>query len=138
MDFSKINTRLDAERGAWLQLTHPQLGHPLYTGVGADDLGRLVDPEKPHQKCELKVKGVESEVIRNRLKNMQGKNVKDKEDDEFVASMVTDVRGIENGERQLEATISDMEWLFGRSASFKGQVLQFALDGANFFRRENA
>lgn len=134
MDFAKLNTRADAERGAWLHFTHPQLGHALYTGPGADEHGRLVNPELDHVKAEAKIKGVESEVVRAKLRTLQGARKQDEaDDDKFVASLVVELRGVTSGDRALTAAEADVLWLFGRSQAFKGQVLQFALEPSNFF-----
>lgn len=130
--FARMNTKADATRGAWLHLAHPQLGHPLHTGTGADDHGRVAD-EVSAVKSELKVRGVESDVVRSRLKAMQAKKTTDAEDDKFVASLVIEARGISNGERDISAAEADILWLFERSVSFKSQVMAFALDPANFF-----
>lgn len=141
MDFNAINTKADEERGAPLHLKHPQLKHPLYTGPGADSVGRWVHRDKPAEAVVLRVRGAESPTVRAALERQQKRAMKGAASDEAdeeraikgAISFVTEVSGVYDGKRKITASEEDLRWLFARSDDFILQVVNFATDKSNFF-----
>jgi hypothetical protein len=137
MDFSKLNTKADAEAGSILHFVHPQLGHPLYTGEGADEYGRLIDSKKPHSPVTAKVRGIESDVVRERARQVNAAGVSGLSDDDsygFAASLVIELNGVYDGDRKIEATPDGLRWFFGRAENLGVQVIRHAQDRTNFFK----
>lgn len=126
MDFSKLETKTGAEKGAFLHLRHPASGELLYdTSV------------EPKSKIGLFVRGTESKTVQDRLKGLQREQVKgaDAEDSglEFVSSLVIRFVGVERDGRLLSAIDEDLRFFFGLSDSFVEQVIDFAKARSNFF-----
>lgn len=141
MQITSLNTKTGAAKGAFLHLKHPALGHRMWTGEGADELGRLVDKEKA-QKVGCTVIGTESEQVREQARAMQKKKMKAKEDEEedddtglaFVCSLVTEFVGLEDSDgKPLKANEEGKRDFFGQSDGLVEQVLGFASDRGNFF-----
>ena len=82
MDFSTINAKADAEEGALLHFTHPQLGYPLYTGKGANALGVLINADLPHEPVTALVRGMESATVRAEAQRMEKVRIKTGKNDE--------------------------------------------------------
>lgn len=142
MDFTSLNTKKGAAKGAFLHLKHPALGHKLYTGEGASGLGELVDADKA-DKVGVSVLGMESERVRNRAKEISRKRMKDGENEAtdedgviFVCSLVTEFHGIEKDGKPMAATEENKRAFFEQSDALVEQVLNFAQDRANFFKAE--
>lgn len=137
MDFNIIDTKADADRGSILHFVHPQTRHPLYTGDGADKLGRLVDPSKPHEKVTARVLGFESERVRQEAKRVQKAAAKAGAHDDsgyhFAASLITELNGVFDGERKIGTSFEDLKWFFKRSEDFVTQTIEHAKDAENFF-----
>lgn len=138
MDFSTINTKADAEEGAILHFTHPQLGHLLYTGKGADARGVLVNADLPHEAVTARVRGMESATVRAEAQRMSKVRLKtgntDDEGLNFLCSLIVEINGVTNGQRVITATTADLKWFFGRADDLAKQVLNFAQEASNFFR----
>lgn len=141
MDFSNIDTKRDASAGAWLHFRHPQLGHPLYTGEGVDETGKLIDSTKEHAKVQALVAGIESQRAKEAAAAMNKLLMKDPEavdngDNSFdhAIALVIEIEGVQNGERTITASREDLLWFFKRSDDLAVQVLQFAGNSANFFK----
>lgn len=138
MDFSTINAKADAEEGAILHFTHPQLGHPLYTGEGADKLGVLINADLPHEPVTALVRGMESASVRAEAIRMEKVRVKTGKNDEagmnFLCSLIIEISGVMDGKRAITATPADLKWFFGRSDDLGKQVLTFAQEASNFFK----
>lgn len=145
MRLSAINTKAGAEAGAWLHLVHPALEHPLYSGPGADpDTGQLIDPEAEHQRVEVRVLGTESKSVQQRAKKFAAKMERGKklgaEDEreamEFVYSLVVAFHGIEGPDGEpLQADADGKRLFFEQSDGLMEQVIEFAKDRENFFKR---
>lgn len=137
MDFNKINTKADAEAGSTLHFKHPQLGHALYTGEGADDHGRLVNKKLPHAPVTALVRGLESDRIRNYQRDTSTKRLLDNDDEDrfgLAIALVIELNGVADGDRVLTASEADLRWFFGRSDYLAVQVVNHAQDRANFFK----
>lgn len=137
MDFSKLNTKADAEAGSLLHFRHPQLGHLLYTGEGADEYGRLADADKPHMAVTARVRGLESDVVRERSRAANASALTGMSDDDaydYAIALVIELNGVYDGEKKVEATPEGLRWFFGRSDNLGVQVIRHAQDRANFFR----
>lgn len=146
MDLTNLDTKTSAAKGAWLHLRHPALGHPMYSGPGADErTGLLTDKTKDHQKVRVYVVGTDSPAVKAQAKaaNASAMHASDPEADEqrglaFVCSLVEKVEGISTKDadgtpRPLTASKSDLESFFDQSDALVSQVLNFAQDRANFF-----
>ena len=140
MDFSNINTAADADKGAILHFKHPQSGHLLYTGKGADEFGRLADKSLPYEAVTARVRGLESQAMSNAIKSAEQRLMKspDAANDpehrfDTAIALVTELHGVMDGKRVLAASRDDLKWLFERSENLAVQVVQFAGDSANFF-----
>lgn len=138
MDFSTINTKADAEEGAILHFTHPQLGHLLYTGKGADARGVLVNADLPHEAVTARVRGTESTTVQSEIQRRERLRLKTGKTDDvgmkFLCSLIIEINGATDGQRVLTANPADMEWFFGRSDNLAKQVLNFAQEASNFFK----
>lgn len=138
MNFDKLNTVSGADKGAWLHLKHPALGHLLYTGEGADEDGRLKVKEKA-SKVRVYVQGMESEAVQNVVREAQKNQLKsegDEEADGFAigCALVTEFEGIERDGEPLKATNENKTDFFKQSSSLITQVTQFASNRANFYK----
>lgn len=140
MDFSTINTAADADKGAILHFKHPQTGHLLYSGEGADKFGRLVNKNKPHEAVTARVLGGESQAMANALKDAQKRAMKDPEAAtdpahrfDMAIALVTELHGVKDGKKDIKADRDGLTWLFERSENFAVQVVQFSGNSANFF-----
>lgn len=142
MDLSALNTKTGANKGAFLHLKHPALGHKLYTGEGADEHGQLVD-KATATAVGCYVLGLESEAARSRARAIAAARMKDKSDEDgdeergldFVCSLVTGFEGIEHDGKPLTASHEDKRAFFGQSDALIGQVMEFAQEKSNFFAR---
>lgn len=139
MDFTSLNTKKGAAKGAFLHLKHPALGHRLYTGEGASELGEAIDADKA-TKVGVSVLGMESERVRARAKEISRKRMKNGEEDAtdedgivFVCSLVTEFHGIMKDGKPMAATEENKRVFFEQSDALVEQVLNFAQDRANFF-----
>ena len=124
MDFSALDTKKAAEKGAFLHLKHPALGHLLWDG---DDKTRPIG---------VFVRGMESRTVQDTLKRLQADKMKgdDAGDDlDFVASLIISFTGAERD--GVPMTADDAKWFFGLSVGFVEQVVTFAKDRASFFRQ---
>lgn len=136
MDFDKLNTKADAEAGALLHYLHPQLRHPLYTGEGADEFGRLVDPSKDHTAVEGLIRGTESDIVRAAASRTGARMMRgdgDGEEFEFAINLIVELRGIQRNGKTVVNSREDIIWFFRRSEDFALQTINFAKDRANFF-----
>lgn len=144
MDFSTLNTKTGANKGAFLHLKHPALGHKLYSGDGADDLGHRIDPETA-EAVGVFVIGLESEVARERARQIQKARMKggaDDDDDDadergmdFVCGLVTAFTGIEDSDgNPLNASDEAKREFFRQSDNLIEQVMAFAQERSNFFK----
>ena len=137
MDFKKLNTKAGAAKGAFLHLTHPALGHHLYTGEGADADGVLIEKSKAIA-VGCHVVGLESERARERAKKIQRSKLKGDDEEnglDFICSLVVDFVGIEQDGKPMVATDENKRAFFMESDALAEQVLEFAKDRANFFKR---
>jgi hypothetical protein len=139
MDFNSFNTKTGAEIGAKLHLRHPVLGHYLYSGDGADHLGRWKDKEKsPGAVCVI-VRGTESKTVQDRLKQLSTNEMTgDAQKDEnrgldFVCSLVIGFENIERDGEPMLPTEGNKRIFFEQSDSLVEQVIAFARDRTNFF-----
>ena len=124
MDFSTLDTKKAAEKGAFLHLQHPALGHLLWDGEG--------DSRKP---VGVYVRGMESKTVQDTLKRLQSDKLRGDDDGDdlaFVASLVIGFSGADRDGRPL--TAEDARWFFGLSVGFVEQVVAFAKDRASFFK----
>ncbi|MFY0661315.1 MAG: hypothetical protein JXR15_12545 [Shimia sp.] len=141
MDFSKLETKTGAEKGAKLHLRHPALGHLLYSGKGADENGKLIDAAKDAQKVFLMVRGTESPTVQKQARDLQASILKngDISDEEkevglaFASSLVISMHGLEKGGKTMEATEENKREFLLLSDGLVEQVVQFAQSRANFF-----
>ncbi len=137
MEFSSLNTKDAAERGAELHLRHPVYAHPLYSGGGTDADGRWTDKAQSPDPITVTVRGVESRSVQDRLKRLQRNRVKGKEADaeetglEFVCSLVIGFSGLTKGGEPMRAT--DARAFFEQSDDLVEQVIDFAKERSNFF-----
>lgn len=138
MDFSTLNTKSGAAKGAFLHLKHPALGHKLYTGEGADQDGIMVDKAKVSP-VGCHVMGLESERVRERAKAIQKSRLEGDEEEnglEFICSLVTELVGFTDKDgKPLQTTDENKRKLFEQSDGLVEQVLSFARERANFFKR---
>lgn len=143
MDLKTLNTKSDAETGAELHLRHPALGHPLYSGEGADGDGRLVDPSKPHERVCVIVRGAESEKAQAQARKAQSLRMKRKNislDDaaefglKYACTLVIGFRGITDNGKPLEATDENKRLFFKQSDNLVQQVVEFAEESSNFYK----
>ena len=130
MDFGSLNTKIGAEKGAFMQLKHPAFGTLLWDGEGKDRVP-----------VGINVRGTESKTVQDRLKELQQDKMskKSKIDTEragmeFACSLVIDWTGIDRDGSPVPATDENIKWFFGLSDSFVEQVLDFAQDRASFFK----
>lgn len=138
MKLTNLETKTGAGKGAFLHLKHPALGHYLYTGKGADDLGRKV--EKDAQAVGVHVLGMESERVREQAKTIKSRKLKGDDDAEeagieFVSTLITEFVGIEDADgNSLKATDEAKREFLSQSDGLLEQILDFAGDRANFWR----
>lgn len=137
MEIGSLETKSRANRGAFLHLKHPALGHRLWTGEGADEEGRVTDQEKA-EKVGVWVVGLESERVRERAKALQKSAMKEEDgaDEaglEFVCGLVTEFHGLTKDGKPLPATDQAKREFFQQSDAFVEQVTEFASDRANFW-----
>lgn len=137
MDFTTLDTKQDAEKGALLHFKHPQNGHLLYTGEGADSFGRLADKNKPHEAVTAIVRGMESQAAQDvsvaaQKRIMAGEDGEGHEYDLAIA-LVAEINGVERDGKPIKADRDGLMWFYGRSEGFAVQVMQFAGKSANFF-----
>jgi len=141
MKLTSLETKTGASKGAFLHLRHPALGHLLYTGEGADEVGRAVDKTKA-EKVGCDVLGMESERVREKAREIQRRKMKDPDDAEaeeqgleFVASLVTGFHGLFDGDgKPLPATPEGKRQFFEMSDDLVNQVMKFAGERANFWK----
>ena len=140
MDFTKLNTKESAERGAWLHLHHPSGDYPLYTGEGADDFGRLVDASKDHKPVRVRIRGHESQTFRSAMHRINADKIADmspaeaeKITKEVACALVIEFDGIEKDGSPMEATHENLMAFFSQSDALVMQVIDFAKEARNFF-----
>jgi hypothetical protein len=136
MKITNLETKSGAAKGAFLHLSHPALGHKLYSGEGADpDTGELNEAAKA-EKIGCHVLGTESERVRNRAKEIQKSKLKGDEETGmlFACSLVTGFTGLTGADgKPLGTSEAEKRLFFEQSDSFVEQVITFAGDRANFF-----
>lgn len=141
MKLTNLETKTGASKGAFLHLRHPALGHYLYTGEGADELGRAIDKAKA-EKVGCDVLGMESERVREKAREINRRKTKNPDDAEaeeqgieFVSSLVTGFHGItDEAGKPLQATPEGKRTFFEQSDDLVNQVMNFAGERANFWR----
>lgn len=123
MDFSTLDTKTPAERGAFLHLRHPVTGEHLH-----DDSGKPIG---------MMVRGLESKTAQDHLKRLEKSRLKgaSAEDTGFgvVSSLVIGFVGVDRAGVPLTISGDDLQWFFGLSDSFVDQVMAFARDRSSFF-----
>jgi hypothetical protein len=140
MDFRKLDTKTDAETGAFLQLRHPVLGHLLYSGEGTDEEGAWIDKTKTPKEVGVMCRGIESATVQGRLKkSRKGAMAGGDRDDEalglvLVCSIVVKFINLQSGGKPLEATQANKEAFFDQSDDLVRQVIDFAKEKGNFFK----
>lgn len=161
MDFTQLDTKKAAERGAFLHLKHPALGHLLYAtetplepwnGVG----------EEP-EKIGVTVRGTESETVKGEARDLakqrmlspvqRARNKNNSPDHipteaeidaqtaeteeaamSFVCSLVLSFHGLtDKAGKPLEATDANKRAFFEQSDDLIAQVISFAQRSSNFF-----
>lgn len=138
MKLTKLETKTGAAKGAFLHLKHPALGHKLYTGEGADDLGRLLDKDTATP-VGVHVMGPESERVREQMKAINSKKMKgDDETDEigiaYLCALITGFSGLEGEDgKPLTSSDADKRAFLEQSDGLAEQIMEFALDRGNFF-----
>lgn len=140
MDLLSLDTRPAAERGAVLHLKHPVFGHRLYEGEGADQHGRLRDPEVEHEPVTITVRGEHSESVRAVRRDaerarMAGEDLPEERLARDLAdAMVVEWSGVtdEHG-KPLPCTRDNKYRVLDANHRIWDQVRQFAADQANFF-----
>ena len=137
MDLQFINTKADAERGALLHYVHPQLGHPLYTGDGANRIGELVDASRPHEAVTALLRGEESSHVRAVANRLSKEKMRGKSDEdvgfEYVHSFFLAINGVTRDGVPLTTSMDDIKYFFERSDDFSTQTLRFVREKSNFF-----
>lgn len=130
MDFSALNTKAAAEKGAFLHLKHPALKTLLWDGEGKD-----------RQAVGVTLRGMESKTVQDRLKRLQkdrmtdGKPADPEDGLDFVVSLVIGFTGCDRDGVPLDAkNEDDVRWFFGLSDGLVEQVIEFARERANFFK----
>lgn len=128
MDFSALNTKIPAEKGAWLHLRHPATGAFLYDGHGESALP-----------CRVFVRGLESKTVQARAKNIRKNTVEGQENEdglEFVSALIIDFENVERSAGvPLTGSDADVRWFLVQSDSFVEQVMDFAKKRSNFFEK---
>lgn len=123
MDFSTLDTKTPAERGAFLHLRHPATGELLYDAS-----------KKP---IGMMVRGLESKTAQDHIKRLEKSRMKgaSTEDTGFgvVSSLVMGFVGVDRAGAPLTIDTDDLHWFFGLSDNFVDQVMSFARDRASFF-----
>lgn len=127
MEFSTMNTKTQAEKGAFLHLKHPALDYLLWDGEG--------DKKK---KVGVMVRGTESKTVQDRLKAVNKERLTNPDDDskaglDFVVSLVFELIGIDRDGKPAASTDENIRWFFQLSDGFVEQVLEFAKKRASFF-----
>jgi hypothetical protein len=136
MDFSKLDTKADAEAGSFVHFTHPQLRHYLYTGDGANEFGELINEDLAHEAVGALVRGMESDKARAVIAKSNARSAKgDTEESgiDLAVALVIELRGVTNGEKPVKSDEKDLRWFFGRSDDFAVQVINHARNRRNFF-----
>jgi hypothetical protein len=142
MDFTTLNTKNDAEAGAFLHLKHPVLGHKLYEGEGATKTGEWTDKTKSPDAVGVMVRGTESKSVQDRVKKLRKAKLKGDDaaepDEEtglsFVCSLVIGFKGLTKDGKPMEATDENKRAFFEQSDNLVEQVMTFAQERSNFFR----
>lgn len=161
MDFTKLDTKKPAERGAFLHLKHPAMGHLLYDTE--DPMSPWDGISDEPEKVGVTVRGTESETVKDearalakqrmmsphqraRAKNNAPDHIpteaeidaqtKETEDAAmaFVCSLVISFHGLsDKAGKPLEATDANKRAFFEQSDDLVTQVIQFAQRASNFF-----
>ncbi len=149
MDLSTLNTAGPAERGSALHLKHPALGHLLYTGDGASEMGELIDESKAEPVLVF-VRGIESKSAREFARALHQARMKldekrpsdlaaiEKIGLDFAVSLVVGFSGLERDGKPLEATEENIRAFLSASDEIVSQVTEFAQDKRNFFAKGSA
>ena len=140
MDFTKLNTKKHAERGAWLHLRHPVGDFLLYTGDGADENGRLVDAAKDHKPVRVRIRGQESPTFREAMQRINANKIAEmspaeaeQTTKEVACALVIEFDGVEKDGKPLEPTKENLMAFFDQSDGLVVQVVEFAREARNFF-----
>ena len=166
MDLSKFDVREASEAGAEMHLLHPYddkdekpVKHPLYTGEGAGEDGRLLDESKPHEPVLLYVRSYGSDPVKALLAKWASEDFTSKEDKDEDLSEADALKKIKASKRKaekrghdliealvvgwsgvtspdgeaLEVTKKNKIKIVFSNASFEAQVIQFARRQAHFF-----
>jgi hypothetical protein len=159
MDLKSLNTKDAAEAGSELHFTHPAMGHPMYSGAGADPVtGELVNADKPNERITGIIRGMESKTVRDMLKaaakaKLTNRNRKSNNPDhipteaevdqemadaqksgmDLACVLLADIRGLSLDGKPMESTTENKRMFFDQSDDLVSQVVRFAKDNANFF-----
>lgn len=138
MDLTKFDTREAADEGRPMHLKHPIFGHPLYTGDGADDQGRLVNRRKGCEPILLHVRGFHSETVRSLIRKGQKDaltgDAEDKGDaliDALIVGWSDNVTDADGQPRKCDKR--NKVAVIRSNDEYEAQLLAFARDQANFF-----
>jgi hypothetical protein len=130
MDFSALNTKAAAEKGAFLHLKHPAFKTPLWDGEGKDRTA-----------VGVTLRGLESKTVQDRVKRLQKERMADGSPTDagdgldFVVSLVIGFTGCDREGVPLDGkSEDDVRWFFGLSDGLVEQVIEFARERANFFK----
>ncbi len=138
MDISALNTKTGSQKGAFLHLRHPALGHLLYSGEGADALGRAVDMDKV-EKAGVTVFGAEAEYVQEQIARIQklsddgDKAAAKQRGLDFVCTLVREFHGLTANGLPLGSSDKDKRTFFEQSDGLVEQVIEFARERRNFF-----
>lgn len=141
MEFSTLDTITGAEKGAFLHLKHPALGHKMYTGKGANPDGTKVDGAKDVQKVGVTVLGRDAETVKGmaeKLADLRGNPDSDPEEvkkasKDFVCAMVVEFHGLTKDSKPMQPTNENKRVFFDQSDDLVEQVIRFAMNRANFW-----
>lgn len=139
MDIAQLDVKTRSEKGSFCHLTHPAFGHPMYTGEGADEMGRLIDENLPHEKVGALVRGAEAETVQKYLEKArrdalkgdeENKALKDDEDEDdliYAKMLLIELVNITTDGKPLKGqTDKEKEVFFGLSNDFERQIYQHA------------
>jgi hypothetical protein len=143
MKLSSLNTKQGAESGAWLHLKHPALGHLMWHGPDADEMGeRMGDNVKP---VRVLVRGTESETVRKERRaieasRMEGATITPEEEGlRLCMKMIVEFDGVtdENG-IALHKVEGGVKEFLESSDDLVVQVVNFSRKSSNFFSKPRA
>lgn len=119
MDFSKLNTKIRADEGAFLHFRSPGTDTLIY------DDGKAVGAW---------VRGRESKTVQAVVAQLGKQNMRSKEDrtNDVLAALVIKFEGVSRGDDPLQVTDEDLSWLIEQSSAFETQIVAFAQGLDNF------